>query len=71
MLIPMPPGTEDEPPRSRRTTGLSPAAPAGHARCAAKLMARNILGRDVFGRGNPEPLIVEPSANMPTTSSTC
>ena len=26
---------------------------------AAKLMGRNILGRDVFGRGNPEPLIVE------------
>lgn len=26
---------------------------------AAKLMARNLFGRDVFGRGNPEPLIVE------------
>ena len=26
---------------------------------AARLMARNILGRDVYGRGNPEPLVVE------------
>lgn len=26
---------------------------------AAQLMGRNLLGRDVFGRGNPEPLVVE------------
>ena len=26
---------------------------------AAKLMARNLLGRDVFARGAPEPLVVE------------
>jgi segregation and condensation protein A len=60
MLIPLPPGEEDEPAtdlaaqlafRLQRLQAMRDAA--------AKLMARNILGRDVFGRGNPEPLIVE------------
>jgi segregation and condensation protein A len=60
MLIPMPPGSEDEPAsdlaaqlafRLQRLQAMRDAA--------AKLMGRNILGRDVFGRGNPEPLIVE------------
>ena len=60
MLIPMPPGSEDEPAddlaaqlafRLQRLQAMRDAA--------AKLMSRNILGRDVFGRGNPEPLVVE------------
>jgi segregation and condensation protein A len=60
MLIPMPPGSEDEPAtdlaaqlafRLQRLQAMRDAA--------AKLTGRNILGRDVFGRGNPEPLIVE------------
>src|SRR5688572_27377848 len=60
MLIPTPPGSEDEPAtdlaaqlafRLQRLQAMRDAA--------AKLMGRNILGRDVFGRGNPEPLIVE------------
>lgn len=60
MLIPMPPGSEDEPAtdlaaqlafRLQRLQAMRDAA--------AKLMGSNILGRDVFGRGNPEPLIVE------------
>ncbi len=60
MLIPQVPGSEEPPPedlaarlafRLQRLQAMRDAS--------AKLMARNLFGRDVFGRGNPEPLIVE------------
>ncbi len=60
MLIPTPPGSEEVPPedlaarlafRLQRLQAMRDAA--------AKLMARNLFGRDVYGRGNPEPLVVE------------
>ncbi len=60
MLIPRPPGSEETPPedlaarlafRLQRLQAMRDAA--------AKLMARNLFGRDVYGRGNPEPLVVE------------
>ncbi|MGB9143883.1 MAG: ScpA family protein [Aestuariivirga sp.] len=60
LLIPMPTGSEDEPAadlaaqlafRLQRLQAMRDAA--------AKLMARNLVGRDVFSRGNPEPLVVE------------
>ena len=60
LLIPVPPGSEETPPedlaarlafRLQRLQAMRDAA--------AKLMLLNIFGRDVFGRGNPEPLIVE------------
>jgi segregation and condensation protein A len=60
MLIPSPPGSEEVPPedlaqrlafRLQRLQAMRDAS--------AKLMALNLFGRDVFGRGNPEPLVVE------------
>jgi segregation and condensation protein A len=60
MLIPAPPGSEEVPPehlaarlafRLQRLQAMRDAS--------AKLMALNLFGRDVFGRGNPEPLVVE------------
>ncbi len=60
MLIPAPPGSEEVPAedlaarlafRLQRLQAMRDAA--------AKLMARNLFGRDVHGRGNPEPLVVE------------
>ena len=60
LLIPQPPGSEETPPedlaarlafRLRRLQAMRDAA--------ARLMSRNLHGRDVFGRGNPEPLMVE------------
>ncbi len=60
MLIPQPAGSEETPPedlaarlafRLQRLQAMRDAA--------AKLMARNLYERDVFGRGNPEPLVVE------------
>jgi segregation and condensation protein A len=60
MLIPTPPGSEETPPedlaarlafRLQRLQAMRDAA--------AKLMSLNLFGRDVFGRGNPEPLVVE------------
>ncbi len=60
MLIPAPPGTDDVVPedmaarlafRLQRLQAMRDAS--------AKLMARNVLGRDVFARGAPEPLVFE------------
>ncbi len=60
MLIPQPLGSEETPPkdlaaqlafRLQRLQAMRDAA--------AKLMVRNLFGRDVHGRGNPEPLVVE------------
>jgi segregation and condensation protein A len=60
LLIPVPPGTEDVPAedmaarlafRLQRLQAMRDAA--------AQLMARNLFGRDVHGRGAPEPLVVE------------
>lgn len=60
MLIPTPPGSEEVPAedlaarlafRLQRLQAMRDAA--------AKLMARNLFGRDVYGRGHPEPLVVE------------
>src|SRR5260221_8723534 len=60
LLIPSPPGSEDELPedmaarlafRLQRLQAMRDAS--------AKLMARNLLGRDIHGRGAPEPLVFE------------
>jgi segregation and condensation protein A len=60
LLIPAPPGEDDAPAedmaarlafRLQRLQAMRDAA--------AQLMARNLLGRDVHGRGAPEPLVVE------------
>ncbi len=60
LLIPAPPGSEELPAedmaqllafRLQRLQAMREAA--------AQLMARNRLGRDVFSRGAPEPLVVE------------
>lgn len=60
MLIPSPPGSEDVLPedmaarlafRLQRLQAMRDAS--------TKLMARNLLGRDVFARGAPEPLMFE------------
>jgi len=60
MLIPSPPGGEEAEPedmaarlafRLQRLQAMREAS--------AKLMARNLLGRDVFARGAPEPLIFD------------
>lgn len=60
MLIPAPPGTDDVVPedmaarlafRLQRLQAMRDAS--------AKLMARSVLGRDVFARGAPEPLVFE------------
>ena len=58
LLIPVPPGSEEDEPedlaarlafRLQRLQAMRDAS--------ARLMARNVLGRDVFARGAPEPLI--------------
>jgi segregation and condensation protein A len=60
MLIPAPPGTVEEPVgnlaamlafRLKRLQAMRDAA--------ATMMSRNLHGRDVFGRGAPEPLVIE------------
>lgn len=60
MLIPLPPGSEDELPddmaarlafRLQRLQAMRDAS--------ALLMGRNLLGRDVHGRGAPEPVVFE------------
>ena len=60
LLIPSPPGSDEQLPeemaallafRLQRLQAMRDAS--------AKLMARNLLGRDVFGRGEPEPLVFE------------
>lgn len=60
MLIPAPPGSEEAEPedlaarlafRLQRLQAMRDAS--------AKLMARNVLGRDVFARGAPEPLVLD------------
>ncbi len=60
LLIPSPPGSEEMPPedmaarlafRLQRLQAMREAS--------AKLMARNLLGRDVLARGAPEPLVYE------------
>ena len=60
MLIPAPPGSEEAEPedlaarlafRLQRLQAMRDAA--------AKLMSRNLLGRDVFARGAPEPLVFD------------
>ncbi len=60
MLIPVPPGSEEAEPedlaarlafRLQRLQAMRDAA--------AKLMSRNLLGRDVFARGAPEPLVFD------------
>lgn len=60
LLLPVPPGAEEALPedlaarlafRLRRLQAMRDAS--------AKLMARNLLGRDVHGRGAPEPLVIE------------
>jgi segregation and condensation protein A len=60
LLIPTPEGTEEAPPedmaarfafRLQRLQAMREAS--------AKLMARNLLGRDVYARGAPEPLVYE------------
>jgi segregation and condensation protein A len=60
LLIPAPPGTEDVPAedmaarlafRLQRLQAMREAS--------ARLMARNLLGRDVFQRGAPEPLVFD------------
>jgi segregation and condensation protein A len=62
LLLPAPPGSEETPAedmaqllafRLQRLQAMREAA--------AQLMARNRLGRDVFPRGAPEPLVVETS----------
>jgi segregation and condensation protein A len=60
LLIPAPPGSEEAPAedmaarlafRLQRLQAMREAS--------ARLMSRNLLGRDVFGRGAPEPLVFE------------
>ncbi|MBC8037113.1 MAG: segregation/condensation protein A [Rhizobiales bacterium] len=60
LLIPTPPGSDEQLPedmaamlafRLQRLQAMREAS--------AKLMARNLLGRDVYGRGAPEPLVFE------------
>ncbi|HUR42666.1 MAG TPA: ScpA family protein [Aestuariivirga sp.] len=60
LLIPLPPGSEENLPeelaamlafRLQRLQAMRDAS--------AKLMGRNLLGRDVYGRGAPEPLVLE------------
>ena len=60
LLIPAPPGSEEAPPedmaarlafRLQRLQAMREAA--------ARLMSRNLFGRDVYGRGAPEPLVIE------------
>jgi segregation and condensation protein A len=60
LLIPAPPGTEDVPAedmaarlafRLQRLQAMREAA--------ARLMSRNLLGRDIYPRGAPEPLVFE------------
>ncbi len=60
LLIPSPPGSDEQLPedmaamlafRLQRLQAMREAS--------AKLMARNLLGRDVFDRGSPEPLVFE------------
>jgi segregation and condensation protein A len=60
LLIPAPPGSDEQLPddmaamlafRLQRLQAMREAS--------AKLMARNLLGRDVHGRGAPEPLVFE------------
>jgi segregation and condensation protein A len=60
LLIPQPPGSEEVPAedmaarlafRLQRLQAMREAA--------ARLMSRNLLGRDVYGRGAPEPLVFE------------
>jgi segregation and condensation protein A len=60
LLIPTPPGSEEAEPedlaqrlafRLQRLQAMRDAS--------AKLMARNVLGRDVFARGAPEPLVFD------------
>jgi len=60
LLIPSPPGTEETPAedmaarlafRLQRLQAMREAS--------ARLMSRNLFGRDVLGRGAPEPLVIE------------
>jgi segregation and condensation protein A len=53
--------SEEEPPPEELAARLAFRLQRLHAmrEAAAQLMARNCLGRDVFGRGAPEPLVVE------------
>lgn len=60
MLIPAPPGSDEAPPddmaarlafRLQRLQAMRDAA--------SRLMGRNLLGRDIHGRGAPEPLVVD------------
>jgi len=60
LLIPAPPGSE-EPPAEDLAARLAFRLQRLQAMrdAAAQLMARNRLGRDVFGRGAPEPTVFE------------
>lgn len=60
LLIPAPPGAE-EPPAEDMAQLLAFRLQRLQAmrESAAQLMARDLLGRDVFARGAPEPLVIE------------
>ncbi len=60
LLLPHTPGDDDEVPAEELAARLAFRLQRLQAmrEAAAQLMARNVLGRDVFGRGAPEPLIV-------------
>lgn len=60
MLIPAPPGSDEAEPEdlaARLAFRLQRLQTMRDA--SARLMARNLLGRDVFARGAPEPLVFE------------
>jgi len=60
LLIPSPPGSE-EAPAEDMTARLAFRLQRLQAmrEASARLMSRNLLGRDVFGRGTPEPLVFD------------
>ena len=61
------------PPTKWPRLALAAAAARCHARArATRLMGRERLDRDVFGRGDPEPVrVIQTRANSPTRSTTC
>ena len=61
LLLPVPPGAEDDPAALAAALGHRLARLEAMREAAARLVARDQLGRDVFARGAPEGLVVDPA----------
>ncbi len=60
LLIPVPPGSEEQEPADLAARLAFRLQRLQAMRTASEnLMKRNVLGRDVFGRGAPEPLVID------------